>query len=130
MIGNDSVTAMLQKALDGTWERQKAIANNIANQETPGYKAQKVSFEDALEREMKNYAGDSDQKEKSVQGILNSEIKFYSDNSSSERLDGNNVNIESENIEMAKTQIQYQYLIRSMTDMISRLRYAVTEGRK
>lgn len=130
MIGNDSVTAMLQKALDGTWERQKAIANNIANQETPGYKAQKVSFEDALEREMKNYAGASDQKEQSVQGILNSEIKFYSDNSSSERLDGNNVNIESENIEMAKTQIQYQYLIRSMTDMISRLRYAVTEGRK
>ena len=54
VIGNDSISAMMQKALDGTWERQKAISNNIANHETPGYKAQKVMFEDALKKELKN----------------------------------------------------------------------------
>ena len=131
VIGNDSVSAMLQRALDGTWERQKAISNNIANIETPGYKAQKVTFEDTLAKEMKNYAQYSgSEKEQGVQNILDSNITLSSDSSTSERLDGNNVNIDSENIELAKTQIQYQYLVRSMTDMYSRLRYAVTEGRK
>ena len=131
VIGNDSESAMLQRALDGTWQRQKAISNNIANIETPGYKAQKVTFEAALAKEMKNYSQYSgSEKEQGVQNILDSNITLNSDSSTSERLDGNNVNIDSENIELAKTQIQYQYLVRSMTDMYSRLRYAVTEGRK
>jgi flagellar basal-body rod protein FlgB len=52
------------------------------------------------------------------------------DFSTSERADGNNVNVEAENIDMAKTQIQYQYLTRGMSDMYSRLRYAISEGRK
>ena len=46
MIGDSVTSALLQKALDGTWQRQRAIANNIANHETPGYKAIKVSFVD------------------------------------------------------------------------------------
>lgn len=131
MIGNDSVSAMLQKALDGTWQRQKAISNNIANQETPGYKAQSVTFENALAKEMRDYAGMlPSERERGVQEILDSKITIGSDFSTSERLDGNNVDIDSENIELAKTQIQYQYLIRNMTSMFSRIRYAVTEGRK
>ena len=131
MIGNDSISAMMQKALDGTWERQKAISNNIANHETPGYKAQKVMFEDALKKELKNYAQISPQdRGKGIQQILDSDITISSDNSTAERYDGNNVNLDSENMEMAKTQIQYQYLIRNMTNMFSRMRYAVTEGRK
>lgn len=36
----------LEKSLDAYSKRQRAIANNIANAETPGYQAQKVSFED------------------------------------------------------------------------------------
>ena len=131
MIGNDSVSAMLQRAMDGSWERQKAISNNIANHETPGYKAQKVFFEDALAREMDRYAESSAESgEKGISNILNSRIECVSDHTTSERYDGNNVNLDSENLEMAKSQIQYQYLIRSMTNMFSRLRYAVSEGRK
>ena len=44
-----SVTsAALASALDGLAARQRAIANNIANVNTPGYTAERVSFEDAL----------------------------------------------------------------------------------
>jgi flagellar basal-body rod protein FlgB len=133
MIGDSPTSAILQKALDGTWQRQRAIANNIANHETPGYKAIRVNFEDSLEKEIKKLENGVPTKEKiteSIEALKNSEISVYSDYSTSNRADGNNVDMDLENIEMAKTQIQYQYLTRSMTDMFARLRYAISEGKK
>jgi flagellar basal-body rod protein FlgB len=133
VIGDSLTSAILQKALDGTWQRQRAIANNIANHETPGYKAVKVSFEDSLKREIQKLEDSIPTKEKmaeSMEVILNSKIDIYKDQSTAMRADGNNVDMDLENIEMAKAQIQYTYLVRSMTDMFSRLRYAISEGKK
>lgn len=133
MIGNSFTGSVLQKALDGTWERQKAIANNISNHETPKYKAVKVSFEDALQAEVNKIQDDLKSSREKAQAMMNvrqSEISVFKDYTTQERADGNNVNIDVENLEMARTQIQYQYLTRRMTDMFSRLRYAVSEGKK
>lgn len=133
MLGDSYTSALLQRALDGTWQRERAISSNIANSQTPGYKALTVSFEDSLLKEV-------DKIEKSqmtpteirqgIQDVLQADIATQQDYTTSERLDGNNVNLDVENIEMARTQIQYQYLIRSMTDMFSRMRYAISEGKK
>lgn len=133
MIGDSITTAILQKALDGAWQRQRAISNNIANHETPGYKAIKVNFEDSLNREIRKLDHSMPSKEKleeSLRAVKSADISVYSNESTSNRADGNNVDMDLENIEMAKTQIQYQYLTRSMTDMFSRLRYAISEGKK
>jgi flagellar basal-body rod protein FlgB len=133
MIGDSVTSAILQKALDGAWQRQRAISNNIANHETPGYKAIKVNFEDSLNQEIRKLDHSMPSKEKleeSLRAIKSANISVYSDESTSNRADGNNVDMDLENIEMAKTQIQYQYLTRSMTDMFSRLRYAISEGKK
>lgn len=133
MIGDSITSAILQKALDGTWQRQRAISNNIANHETPGYKAIKVDFENSLDQEIRKLENSIPTREKIIEGIetlKDSEISVFSDDSTSNRADGNNVDLDLENIEMAKTQIQYQYLTRSMTDMFSRLRYAISEGKK
>lgn len=133
MIGDSVTTAILQKALDGAWQRQRAISNNIANHETPGYKAIKVNFEDSLNQEIRKLDHSMPSKEKleeSLRAIKSANIGVYTDESTSNRADGNNVDMDLENIEMAKTQIQYQYLTRSMTDMFSRLRYAISEGKK
>ena len=133
MIGDSMTFAILQKALDGTWQRQRAIANNIANHETPGYKAIKVSFEESLKREiekLENGIPSKEQMAKSLEAIRNSKIDISQDRSTAMRADRNNVDMDLENIEMAKAQIQYTYLTRSVTDMFARLRYAVSEGRK
>lgn len=131
MIGNSLTTAFMSKALDGVWQRQKAISNNIANYETPGYKAKKVSFEAAMQNAMKKYTSDSGFDAVQAQKAMEqTKIQTTIDASGSERADGNNVNLDVENIDLAKTQIQYQYLVRSLTDTLSRLRYAVSEGRK
>ena len=39
---------ILQFALDGVVDQQQVIANNIANQDTPGFQASEVSFESSL----------------------------------------------------------------------------------
>ncbi|MGI6731912.1 MAG: flagellar basal body rod protein FlgB [Anaerovoracaceae bacterium] len=133
MINNSVTTSLYQRALDGVWQRQRAIANNIANYETPGYKALKVSFEGALEQEIKKLQSSmasSDKKALDLHALENSKIHVYKDQFTSERADGNNVNLDYENLEMAKTQIQYQYLTRGVTDTFARLRYAISEGKK
>lgn len=129
MIGQSTASEVVQKALDGVWQRQKAISGNIANYETPGYKAQKVSFEAELKKKVESLRSQADMQERK-KAIQNTAIRSYADPAGAERLDGNNVNLDTENIELARTQIQYQYLVRSMTDTLSRLRYAITEGRK
>ena len=134
MIGDSIQTAILQKALDGTWQRQRAISNNIANYETPGYKAKAVSFETYLQKELNNIVGltqnQSFDNEEAKDSIRTSKIDEYENLSTEGRADGNNVDLDSENIEMAKTQIQYQYLTRTLSDSFSRLRYAISEGRR
>ena len=39
---------MLEKSLGYLWTKQSAIADNITNAETPGYKEKVVTFEDSL----------------------------------------------------------------------------------
>jgi len=135
MIGDSITAALYQKALDGTWQRQKATSNNIANSETPGYKAVKVNFEDSLKAEMNkikatsvaNSSGFLDKME-SIQSIKDSNISVY-EGATSSRLDQNNVDLESENIDMSKTVLQYNYLVRGVSDSYSRLKLAINGGK-
>lgn len=137
MIGDSITSALYQRALDGTWQRQRAITNNIANSETPGYKAVKVNFEDSLKSEINKLKATTTSnisstgfidKMESIQSIQNSDISVYSSDTSS-RLDENNVDLESENIDMSKTTIQYYYLVRGFSDDHSRLKYAINGGK-
>lgn len=135
MIGDSITAALYQKALDGTWQRQKATSNNIANSETPGYKAIKVNFEDSLKAEISKLQTVSNKssngfldKMESIQTIEDANISVYQGATSS-RLDENNVDLESENIDMSKSVLQYYYLVRGVTDSYSRLKYAVNGGK-
>ncbi len=133
MIGDSITSALYQKALDGTWQRQKATSNNIANSETPGYKAVKVNFEDSLKAEINKLktTGSSTaflDKMESIESIENSKISVY-EGATSSRLDENNVDLESENIDMSKSVLQYYYLVRGFSDSYSRLKYAVNGGK-
>lgn len=135
MIGDSITSALYQKALDGTWQRQKATSNNIANSETPGYKAIKVNFEDSLKTEMNKLQTTTNSgstafldKMESIKSIEDSNISVY-EGATSSRLDENNVDLESENIDMSKSVLQYYYLVRGVSDSYSRLKYAVNGGK-
>jgi flagellar basal-body rod protein FlgB len=45
----DSTQQLLEAAMRGSWQRQTALTNNIANADTPGYQPQEVDFESELQ---------------------------------------------------------------------------------
>jgi len=122
---NDSNFRIMQKSLDALWLRQKVISNNIANIDTPGYKSKRVEFENILNNQLtslNNDQGTNDQ-------LQSREPQIIEDNKYIMREDGNNVDIDAQNIELVRTQIQYEYMTRMISNAISREKYAITEGR-
>lgn len=114
---------ILGKAADGSWLRNEAIANNIANVDTPGYKRQDVSFEAELEKALgyNRYGSTIDEK---VANVTLDDIQptVYTDYENySYRLDGNNVDIDQENVYLAENQLRYQGLITGINQEFTNL---------
>lgn len=119
---------VLDKAADASWLRNKAIANNIANVDTPGYKRQDVDFEGALKKAILNnrFVSVDDR----VGAITSDELEvgMYTDRSGySYRLDGNNVDIETESAAMVSNQLKYQALMKAAGVEFANLRTAMSK---
>jgi flagellar basal-body rod protein FlgB len=108
----ESVTAAaLSSALDGLALRQRTIANNIANVNTPNYHAKRVAFETALATSVR--AGDG-----SVQATTARSLEPT-------RLDGNNVNLDTETLSNIDTVLRYQFASRAVEGQFTSLRTAM-----
>jgi len=123
MIGSNAFNYInvLGKAADASWTRNEVIANNIANVDTPGYKRKDVQFESYLTSAL---AGDNSLDSRVADVNLSTlDAKVYTDSASlSYRLDGNNVDIDTESASLAENQIHYYALLDSMTQEFSRLK--------
>lgn len=117
MLSSDafSYVNVLDKAADASWMRSSAIANNIANVDTPGYKRQDVEFAQVLKQNLMKAKYNT--LDKAIDGVDLSQLrpKVYTDMKNfSYRLDGNNVDIDTENVELASEQLRYNTLTSSM----------------
>lgn len=113
---------VLNRAADAAWQRNEAISNNIANVDTPGYKRQDVAFESVLQKALGNNRYES--MDEKVSNINLSRLRggAYVDYANySYRLDGNNVDIENENVMLAENQLKYQGLISSINQEFTNL---------
>lgn len=99
----DRVSAGVERALDGVAQQQRTTAANIANSATPGYRAQKVSFEDSLASAMAN--GD----DPSSAAITTGDAGTPADAS------GNTVSLDTEVVAQQREGLQYQALAQAMT---------------
>ena len=107
---------VLDKAADAAAMRNELIANNIANQDTPGYKRQDVDFEGQLKKAMRNSKYTSVDSKVSNLRSRSLEAKQYTDYGNySYRLDENNVDPEQEQIKLAANQLKYQEIMISFT---------------
>ncbi len=100
-------------------------SNNIANADTPGYKRQDVDFESALKREL----GSSkyiplDKKVRGLNSDLSGlDVSTYTDSSNySYRLDRNNVDVDTEQVELASEQLRYEMLTTSINEEFNRMK--------
>ena len=111
-----------KKLMDMTVLRQEAIAANLANAQTPGYKRVDVdgdfesAFKDALQ------AGRSDQ-------IQRMDTKLAVDKAAPVNdATGNTVDIEKEMVHLSENQIQHQLETRMIGGRLARLRMAIKGG--
>ncbi|MCM3759442.1 flagellar basal body rod protein FlgB [Alkalihalobacillus oceani] len=125
-----STFRVLERGLDGAQLRQNAISQNIANVDTPYYKAKDVSFKETLQQAMnepklKAYRTNEKHLEFSTtsQGpvIETTRNTMYNHNQ-------NNVDIDLEMAELAKNQIYYNALIDRMNGRFSSLQTVIRGG--
>jgi flagellar basal-body rod protein FlgB len=122
LLGN--TVSMSEKSLDFLWQKQQVTMNNIANVDTPGYKSQYVTFEEEFKKQLKaaSQSGDSSQMR---EAISNARTMVHTTDSESARLDENNVDMDVENVELARTSLQYQYLLDAVNNDIMRYRTVI-----
>ena len=113
--------ALSRKLLDAAALRQEAIAANIANAETPGYRRVDLApdFANRLKAELANGTLNSDDD--------NLKPTLATDPSArSTRPDGNSVEIEHELLAMNKNSVDYDYLTEVVSTNIKQLKMAIT----
>ena len=116
---------VLKAAADASWTREEVLTNNIANVDTPNYKRQDVDFTTYLRSALSRTNGGSSSLTNRVNNLNYNDIaiRTYTDNSTlSYRLDGNNVDLSTENVELASEQLNYNALIDSMNNEFSRFK--------
>lgn len=114
---------LLTRALDASSLRQEAVSNNIANVNTPGYKAQKIEFENLLEQAMsKNGMLRTHDRHLGTGDIESIQPQSVRREGTSIRDDGNNVDIDLEMAELAANNIYYNALTTQLSSKYSMVR--------
>jgi flagellar basal-body rod protein FlgB len=124
LFSDNSIKAA-KLALDGLSKRQQLISNNIANIDTPGYRAQEVSFESAIQRAIKNNGQVQLAVSKPGHMALSGSHPIYQTKDrpgGTARADENNVDIDVELSEMTETGIQYQAVSQEISKKLALLK--------
>ena len=126
-------TDYLQKGLDATWLRNEVISNNIANEDTPGYKASEVRFENVLvsaisgsELELKTTR--EGHIKKGSPDLYKLEPKVVTEENTSYRYDENNVDVEAEMVSLAQNTLQYYTMVSKINSEFNKLNMAIRGG--
>lgn len=110
---DDVSSAALRVSVAGLSARQTAIADNIANIETPGYQARKVEFEGALSQAVRDGQSPS-----SVTPSVQTSLEPT-------RLNGSNVNLDEESLSHIDTTMRYQLSLRALDSKYGMIRDAI-----
>lgn len=120
---------ILDKAADAANLRNELLTNNIANVSTPNYKRKDLDFESVLQGELAGEKNLSKAVKKANQNLETLDAQVYTDNASlSYRLDGINVDINTEEARLAENQIKYQALVDLMNQEFARYNTVLSSG--
>lgn len=111
----ESVTAAaLSSALDGLALRQRAIADNIANINTPGHQATRVVFEDALRAAVARGSG-----------VVEAGVERSLEPT---RSNGNNVNLDTETLSNIDTVLRFQFATQALSGQAASVTKAIGQA--
>ena len=113
----DDVSVLNNKLMEIAQERQKIIANNMANAETPGYIRRELDFQAKL----KQLISDGN-----TNAVGNLKPELVLDESGPMKDDGNNVSISNEMNEMVENGVYFNLLTKAFSTRINILKSAIT----
>ncbi len=130
-IGDDPTGQILQSSLNVLSKRQQASLSNIANVDTPGYKAKEVPFAVELARATTCHPTLTVTNPLHIRASVpaEAEVPVVEVAGTAWRNDGNSVDVERELAKLAETSITYSAVAQQMTARLSLLRHIVTDGR-
>lgn len=136
LLFNKNIT-LLSKALDLRARRNTFIASNIANRETPGYRAQDLVFEKELDQALhsdrpgplnvsdpRHFDG---VKREPLELVSGTQINSFNP---APKMDGNTVDMDKEMSKLAENQIMYNAITQMISKKFQSLKYAISEGAK
>ena len=113
---SDAVSQVLASALDGVSLRQQVTADNIANVDTPGFRATSVDFETQLKSAIDGGAFDN---------ALPVDVGVTTTPTDTPvGANGNNVDLRKETMSALQSQYQYQILTRAVTERFNLVKTA------
>lgn len=116
---------LLEKSVGFLWTKQAAILDNIANAETPNYKAKVVTFEESIRRRLEQAAASPGSAEESVRDILEDPEVTVFEAQEQKRMDDNGVDTTEQMVELIRNAYQQQYVYQAINKHYSILRMAV-----
>lgn len=130
----DTTTNALTASANLRLQKHNVTAANIANAETPGYKAQRLDFEEALARAIdheglgKMHVSDKEHflMGQGATGRVTADV--YDNPEINLTNDGNTVDLEKEMATLSENSITYKAALQLINKKLGSMRYAVTEG--
>lgn len=124
---------LLEKGVSATWLRNEVISNNIANVDTPGFKANEVSFEDIMANAVDAESGlglrvTNERHIPTTPTLDRAKGMVVSEGDTSAGYDENNVDIEHEMVELAKNTIEYFTLVSKVNSEFRKLNTAIDKS--
>lgn len=111
----------LEGGLNASWLQQQVISQNLSNLETPNYKCKSVNFKDVLNSNMGNA---------STSGDYAFKTSVNSEENTENRLDGNNVDSDTQSMKLYKSYVQYSYLTSKLNSQFSNFKYVLNNSFK
>ncbi|MBU2510895.1 flagellar basal body rod protein FlgB [bacterium] len=131
----DKNLTMLEKSMELRSRRNSMIAANVANRETPGYRAQDLVFEkelnNALHSDQPGPLNVTDQRHfdgvrrEAIEDVTGTQINSFNPDP---RTDGNTVSLDKEMAKLAENQLMYEVSVRSINWKLRLLKSAIMEG--
>jgi len=117
MLKTGDITDLLTAGIEAESLRQKAIANNVANLETPGYRRIDVKFEELLAKALDSSSESND--------ITEIKPEIYQPKQTPVKANGNDVNFETEVGEMVKNTLRHKAYIRLLGKKFKQIEMAM-----
>ena len=130
----DKTSQALGASINYRLLRQNVVSANIANAETPGYKARKVDFEDALHRAIdrsgagRMHAPHGAHFPVGQDAIGSVRVDVYDNPEGNVSNDANSVNLENEMVALAENTVLYNAAVELMKRKMASLKYAASDG--